>query len=186
MRPANTVTTIDRRSLSSQYSRKMRQRRRHAQNPLPHNDCLSASEVERLIKAAQCCGRNGHRDATLILLAYRHGFRVSELINLKWSHIDFDTGTVLVSRFKNGRETVHPLTEREIHSLRELESQSTNGDFVFVGNHKGPLSTSTVHRMVRRAGEEAGLRNPVQPYMLHRARGFDLATATSTTNTTRH
>jgi type 1 fimbriae regulatory protein FimB/type 1 fimbriae regulatory protein FimE len=164
----------------------MRQRRRNAGYSLPYSECLTASEVERLIKAAQYCGRYGLRDATLILLAYRHGFRVSELINLKWSHIDFETGTVLVSRFKNGRETVHPLTAREISNLRELERYSADSELVFISNHKGPLSTSTVQRMVRRAGEEAGLRNPVQPYMLHQARGFDLATATSSNHTTRH
>lgn len=186
MRPENTVPTIDRRSLSSHINRKMRQRRRKVSYSQPQNDCLTANEVERLIKAAHYVGRYGQRDATLILLAYRHGFRVSELINLKWSHIDFDTGTVLVSRFKNGRETVHPLTKREMQSLQELERCSTGSEFVFVSNQKGRLSTSTIHRMVRRAGEEAGLRHPVQPYMLHQARGFDLATATSTPSATHH
>jgi site-specific recombinase XerC len=41
---------------------------------------LTADEVDRLMKAAKSTGRHGHRDATLILLAYRHGLRVSELV----------------------------------------------------------------------------------------------------------
>ena len=40
---------------------------------------LTKTEVEALMKAAFKTGRNGHRDRTLILLGYRHGFRVSEL-----------------------------------------------------------------------------------------------------------
>ena len=50
---------------------------------------LTATEVEKLIKAA---GNNrwGHRDATMILVAYRHGLRVSELVDLRWDQIDFD------------------------------------------------------------------------------------------------
>ena len=47
---------------------------------------LTEREVERLIKAA---GRNryGHRDATMILLAFRHGLRASELCSLRWEQL---------------------------------------------------------------------------------------------------
>ncbi len=41
---------------------------------------LTEREVDRLIEAARKAGRYGHRDATLILLAYRHGLRVAELV----------------------------------------------------------------------------------------------------------
>jgi integrase len=46
---------------------------------------LTPQEVEKLIRAASRVGRYGHRDATLILLAYRHGLRVSELVALRWT-----------------------------------------------------------------------------------------------------
>jgi integrase len=49
---------------------------------------LSPAEVERLIEAAQGVGRHGHRDATMILIAYRHALRVSELISLRWDQVD--------------------------------------------------------------------------------------------------
>src|SRR6266478_1719612 len=53
---------------------------------------LTETEVESLIDAAASQGRHGHRDATMILLAYRHGLRVSELIALRWDMVDLDTG----------------------------------------------------------------------------------------------
>src|SRR5262245_22908537 len=59
---------------------------------------LTQQEVDRLIKAASRLGRYGHRDATLILIAYRHGLRVSELIALRWDQIDLGQGLVHVSR----------------------------------------------------------------------------------------
>lgn len=46
----------------------------------PVRPYLTPDEVERLATAARARGRHGHRDATMILLAYRHGLRVSELV----------------------------------------------------------------------------------------------------------
>ena len=49
---------------------------------------LIPDEVEKLIAAAKSVGRHGHRDATLILTAYRHGLRVSELVALRWDMVN--------------------------------------------------------------------------------------------------
>ncbi len=57
---------------------------------------LTAKEVEALMKAARNTGRHGHRDATLVLVAYRHGLRVSELVSLRWDQIDLTQGLLLV------------------------------------------------------------------------------------------
>jgi len=59
---------------------------------------LLPNEVEGMIKAASCVGRHGHRDSTLILLAYRHGLRVSELVALRWEQVDFSSGMIYVNR----------------------------------------------------------------------------------------
>ncbi len=75
---------------------------------------LTASEVEYLMKAAKARGRYGHRDATMILLAYRHGLRVSELCALRWDQVDLKEGLLHVRRLKNGVPSVHPLRGPEL------------------------------------------------------------------------
>jgi site-specific recombinase XerD len=53
----------------------------------PSRDYLTEREVERLIEAAKQ-NRSGHRDATAILVAYRHGLKASEVVALRWDDID--------------------------------------------------------------------------------------------------
>src|SRR5215469_9999290 len=62
---------------------------------------LTEAEVERLMAAARK-NRWGHRDATMLLVAYRHGLRTSELVDLRWEQVDFQTATLHVRRVKQG------------------------------------------------------------------------------------
>ena len=50
---------------------------------------LTPDEVSALVKHAGSVGRHKTRDRTLMLTLYRHGLRVSELIDLKWTQVDF-------------------------------------------------------------------------------------------------
>ena len=70
---------------------------------------LTPAEIDRLIAAARQLGRHGHRDATMILLAYRHGLRVSELVSLRREQLDLRQGLLHVRRRKNGLPSTHPL-----------------------------------------------------------------------------
>jgi integrase len=81
---------------------------------------LTESEVDLLIETAKGRGRYGHRDATMILLAYRHGLRVSELVALRWDQVDLTGGVLHVNRMKRGTASVHPLRGPEIRALRRL------------------------------------------------------------------
>ena len=82
---------------------------------------LTEHEVERLIRMAKG-NRHGHRDATMILIGFRHGLRVSELCDLQWSSIEFETATMHVRRAKGGQEATHPLLGNELRALRETQS----------------------------------------------------------------
>ncbi len=82
---------------------------------------LTPDEVEQLINAAKSVGRHKHRDATLILIAYRHGLRVSELVALRWDMVDLKQGLLHVSRLKDGVASTHPIRGPEIRALRRLK-----------------------------------------------------------------
>jgi integrase len=82
---------------------------------------LTPSEIEHLIEVARKRGRYGHRDATMILLAYRHGLRVSELVALRWDQVDLKQELLQVNRLKRGTPSTHPLRGPELRSLRQLE-----------------------------------------------------------------
>jgi type 1 fimbriae regulatory protein FimB/type 1 fimbriae regulatory protein FimE len=84
---------------------------------------LTPAEVETLCKTARTRGRYGHRDATMILIAYRHGLRVGELCALTWDQVDFGQGLLHVTRLKHGVPSVHPLGGDELRSLRRLRRE---------------------------------------------------------------
>ena len=77
---------------------------------------LTPDEVERVIDQASKHGRHGPRDAALLMLAYRHGLRVSELIALRWDMVDLKQVLLHVNRLKNGIPSVHPLRGPELRA----------------------------------------------------------------------
>lgn len=136
---------------------------------------LSEKEVGEVIAAAANQGRHRVRDSALILIAYRHGLRVSELVSLRWDQIDLGEGTVHVVRLKNGMPSVHPLRGPELRALRRLQHQNANASYVFVSERKAPLTPDAVRKIVARAGREAGIEFPIHPHMLRHATGYKLA-----------
>jgi site-specific recombinase XerD len=136
---------------------------------------LTEAEVERLMDAAKG-NRWGHRDATMVLVAYRHGLRASELVDLRWDQVDFRTATLHVRRVKQGTPSTHPILGDELRALRRLQrEQEPKSPFVFTNERKQPFSTAGFARMVERAGAEAKLGFKAHPHMLRHACGFALA-----------
>jgi type 1 fimbriae regulatory protein FimB/type 1 fimbriae regulatory protein FimE len=136
---------------------------------------LTPQEVDRLIHAARRIGRHAHRDATLILVSYRHGLRVSEVVSLTWPSVDLDSGLLHVHRLKRGLPSVHPLRGPEIRALRRLRRAHPNSSYVFVTERNAPMTDSLVRKIVLRAGVGARLEFPVHPHMLRHAAGYKLA-----------
>jgi hypothetical protein len=102
---------------------------------------LTAAEVESLIEAAKG-NRHGHRDATMILLAFRHGFRAAELVALEWPQMDFAAATLHVRRVKKGTPATHPLRGDELRALRKLQRESAASPFVFTSERGAPFATA--------------------------------------------
>ena len=142
---------------------------------LRSREYLTDAEVGRLMKAA-ACNRWGHRDATMVLVCYRHGLRASELVDLRWDQVDFNAGTMTVRRVKQGSPSTHPIRGDEMRSLRKLaREQDPKSPFVFTSERGAPFTTAGFARMVERAGEAAKLGFKAHPHMLRHACGFALA-----------
>jgi type 1 fimbriae regulatory protein FimB/type 1 fimbriae regulatory protein FimE len=138
---------------------------------------LTEREVERLI--AGCAdNRWPQRDQTMILLAFRHGLRASELCDLQWTQVDFGAATLAVTRVKNGTPSTHPLTERELRALRQLHREAEGrSPFLFVSERGAPMTVSNFQKPISRASEAVGLEIKAHPHMLRHACGFTLANA---------
>lgn len=149
--------------------------RRRKNREVRSREYLTDKEVTALMDAARKTGRHGHRDATLILVAYRHGLRVSEVIALRWDQVDLSQGLLHVNRSKHGTPSTHPLGGPEIRALRRLQRDYPDTPYVFVTERKGPLTDSSVRKLVARVGEAAKLGFPVHPHMLRHACGYKLA-----------
>ncbi len=135
---------------------------------------LTQREVERLIKAAGH-NRHGHRDATMVLFAFRHGLRASELCSLRWEQVDLVHARLHVSRAKNGIPSVHPLTGTELRALRRLQREQEPGRYVFLSERGAPMGPAGFLRMITRLGKTAKMPFSVHPHMLRHACGFKLA-----------
>jgi len=128
---------------------------------------LTETEIEKLIEAAKG-NRYGHRDATMILVAYRHGLRASEICELTWDAIDFHAATMHVTRKKHGQPTTHQIRGDELRALRKLQkAQEPKSAFVFTSERGGaPFSRDSFNWMVKRAGKKAKLPFQVHAHMI--------------------
>jgi type 1 fimbriae regulatory protein FimB/type 1 fimbriae regulatory protein FimE len=153
---------------------------------LREREYLSPQEIDKLITAAKSIGRHGLRDSSMILLAYRHGLRISELVTLKWSQIDLNQGYIHILRRKNGIDATHPLFGSELRALRKVQKAYPTTDYVFVSERKAPLTEHVFRKVLKRAGEIAELNIKVHPHMLRHSTGFKLANQGVDTRSIQH
>jgi integrase len=152
--------------------------KRQANAAVRTREHLTETEVERLMKAASGddSRRYGHRDATMILIAFRHALRVSELVNLRWSDVDFKAARLNVKRLKGSVSGVHPLEGDELRALRKLRAQDANAEFAFTTERGGPMSAAGFRKMLTRLADDAGMSAlKVHPHALRHATGYALA-----------
>ena len=147
--------------------------RRRPNAELRPREHLTEAEVGRLIKAAKN-NRWGLRDSAMILIAFRHGLRVSELVHLQWSAVEFESATLHVGRSKGGTEGTHYLAGDEMRVLRAQRRES-QGAFLFVSERGAPFSPSGFAKLMERVGKAAKMPFKVHPHQLRHACGFSLA-----------
>jgi site-specific recombinase XerD len=142
---------------------------------------LTADEVERLLAASKTASRNPERDYTILLLAYRHGLRVSELCSLKLSDVNLEVGEFHVSRLKGSDSGSHPFYNGESAAIRAwlVERAKLNPpadvDTLFISERRKPLSRVTVWLMIGQVAQAAGLGHlEIHPHMLRHSCGYAL------------
>jgi type 1 fimbriae regulatory protein FimB len=138
---------------------------------------LTEAEIASFLKAARR-GRHRVRNYAMLLLTYRHGLRVSELVNMRIADVDLDTGRLFVRRCKGSLSTNQPLDGDEIRALRGWLRQRINApccnSLVLFLSERGPMTRQAVNYLVAVVGERAGLGH-VWPHMIRHATGFALA-----------
>ena len=155
--------------------------RRRSNRELRPREHLTELEVAKLIEAAKR-NRHGRRDATMILICFRHGLRASELCELQWSDLEFETATLHLRRAKNGTMGTHPLLGDELRALRVLKREATS-PFIFVSERGAPFTVSGLQKLVERAGIAIKIPFKVHPHMLRHATGYVLANKGTDTRT---
>ncbi|EMK1730670.1 tyrosine-type recombinase/integrase [Salmonella enterica] len=150
---------------------------------MPSRKFLTRHEVSAML-AAVLNAPNPERNQCIIMMAFIHGFRVSELLSLRLSDLDLHSRIVHVSRMKNGFSTVHPLTLRELRAIRiwmrvrqAIIKKSGNEDegWLFITQKGRHLSRQQGYNIISQAGRRAGLSIDAHPHMLRHACGYALA-----------
>jgi type 1 fimbriae regulatory protein FimE len=137
---------------------------------------ITDHDVKRLRDAVKQ-NRHALRDDLMIVMAYRHGLRASELVGIKWDQVDLRESTLSVLRKKNGKPSVQSLEGDEIRALKKLEKTRTTS-FVFESDRKGmPLRREAFNQLLAKASDDAGFEIKVNPHALRHACGYGLANA---------
>ncbi len=124
---------------------------------------LEPSEVLSVLRTAKA---KGGREWAMILLAYKHGLRASEVCNLRLDDVDMKNGSIVIDRLKGSLRTTQAMTEHrgepllnEIKALREWLRQRVDdgSDFLFTSQKGGRLDRSQIFRLFRAIAVQAEL-----------------------------
>jgi site-specific recombinase XerD len=138
---------------------------------------LTKAEIERLMAAARASSRYGHRDATMILIGYRHGLRAAELCDLQWSQVELNTRRCMCAGRSVARQASIHCAVDEIRALRRLQREQGPSSHVFMTERGGPMTPKAFHALFSRIGARAELPFPIHPHMLRHGCGYALANA---------
>jgi site-specific recombinase XerD len=140
-------------------------------------DYLTRDEVAALLRSAKKSPRHGARNYAMILLAYRHGLRACELVNLRVSDLDLSTRTIYCRRAKNSRSSLHPMKPDEVAATEKVLARRDPpaSDYVFQSERSEKMTRSAFWRIVAQAGERARLPVKAYAHQLRHACGYYLA-----------
>jgi type 1 fimbriae regulatory protein FimB/type 1 fimbriae regulatory protein FimE len=137
-------------------------------------DYLGQPDIDRLFAAAKK-GRHGVRDHLLILMMFRHGLRVSEVITLRRQDVDLEQSRIWITRLKNGLSVEQPIAGEELRAIKRWLARREDAlPWLFVSERNQPLTRQAVNYIFGTAGTRAGLEH-VHPHVLRHSCGLALA-----------
>jgi integrase len=128
----------------------------------------------KAIRKAAAAGRHGQRNALMLLMAFRHGFRALELVRLKWEHLDLQRRTLVAHRVKRGKRSTHDLSVEEARELKKMVPEADRFGHVFKSERGDAFTTSGFFKIVMRAGKKSGYPKPLHPHMFRHGCGYHM------------
>jgi integrase len=152
---------------------------RNVENNRKH---LNPEELKRIMKVAKTHGRYALRNQVIIHLMARHGFRVSELINLTLEQIDLKNDRLHVKRLKNGMDATHPIqgdTKRLLKRyFRWREEQGIHSHYLLINMRGVPFHRTSIFKICQELANKAGIKIKVGAHTFRHACGYDLGEQT--------
>lgn len=125
-------------------------------------------EKEEIMAMLNCCTNTKHK--VILYLLYGCGFRVQELIDLKWSHIDRSAGVIYVIQGKGKKDRQVPLFPEAVAVLtryfREYRSELVGCEYVLKGQFGGQYTQTSINQVLKQLSAKSGIRRNVHAHLL--------------------
>ena len=138
---------------------------------------FTRAELARILDLAK---NNSVRDYAMILLAYRHGLRASEVCRIEISHVDLEAGNIYCLRGKGSISNWQGLAKDEVKAIKVYMRKRPKGDnpHLFISRNGGLLSRTQFYRSFRRLCERADIpEGKRHPHCLKHTLGSHMANA---------
>ena len=132
---------------------------------------LSTEEIDRIISCFDLSKENGERNRTIIECLYSCGLRVTELVNLRISEINFIDGYIKIIG-KGNKQRITPINKKlstflknYIDNIRsKLKIDKSNSDYLFLNRRGKKISRVLVFNIVKTACQKVGIKKNISPH----------------------
>ncbi len=139
---------------------------------------LTESEMKKFLEAARK-NRHGVRAHCLMLMAFRHGLRVSELVDIRLKDLDIETSRIYVRRLKGSLSTHQPIEGDELRAIRAWlrireDYPNAASNYLFL-SERGMMTRQAINYLVNQISNKAKLNFKVTPHSIRHSTGYYLA-----------
>jgi len=120
---------------------------------------LSKEEIKSMVLAT-----NNLTHRLIIQIGYSSGLRLSEIINLKWSDIDFNRNSIHIKKGKGKKDRIVMLSEIVRESLQNLVEDKQG--HVFVTSRRSKYTPRAIQKIIENTAKKAGIKKKISPHTL--------------------